>query len=451
MGYSKKKKDGSGKVMCLNIPIIINKGKEWKLNKKEQKEYNKKYDLLYDTFNNSRQISNKCLREISYVKHENAKLEIEFENGFIKKYTSIGGYLYGFIVTTEKDNNFSSYSNRRLANYCADSWETVRKKGGASIQIKNPIIPLAKEAISILETVPRDPEKGKYSIDQYIFRLKAFKATEDYPHNFLDFRSIISVKDAYKYDLLKDKILTGKYPICGSQITRKKNSGLFLDLSYIQPEKKSCLNPEIVMGVDLGVNIPVVCALKGTDWTYKIGWAEAFTAGRSKYRAVRRKKQKIYGNKAKFRQQTAEEKRWAKQIMHKITNDTINRALMWNAGTVHIEDLSGIKNRMIKQQKDSNEIPELSDLKRVVFMTYEFKRQLKYKAALHGIKVIEINPRNTSRRCSKCGNIDKNNRQPKKNQAYFKCTECGFQANADANAAINIAEATGKVITEGYK
>jgi transposase len=42
----------------------------------------------------------------------------------------------------------------------------------------------------------------------------------------------------------------------------------------------------------------------------------------------------------------------------------------------------------------------------------------------------------TSQRCSACSAVDANSR---KSQAEFRCTACGFSANADVNAAINIA------------
>lgn len=42
----------------------------------------------------------------------------------------------------------------------------------------------------------------------------------------------------------------------------------------------------------------------------------------------------------------------------------------------------------------------------------------------------------TSQTCCICGHIDKDNRQT---QEKFKCTECGFELNADHNASINIA------------
>lgn len=58
-----------------------------------------------------------------------------------------------------------------------------------------------------------------------------------------------------------------------------------------------------------------------------------------------------------------------------------------------------------------------------------------YKAKLSGAQVIEVDPRNTSRRCSRCGYIAKENRE---SQAVFLCKKCNHSINADHNAAINI-------------
>lgn len=45
-----------------------------------------------------------------------------------------------------------------------------------------------------------------------------------------------------------------------------------------------------------------------------------------------------------------------------------------------------------------------------------------------------VGPKYTSQTCSQCGNVDKGNR----NGIAFKCTACGYEANADLNAAVNI-------------
>ena len=51
-------------------------------------------------------------------------------------------------------------------------------------------------------------------------------------------------------------------------------------------------------------------------------------------------------------------------------------------------------------------------------------------------RVEKINPAFTSQRCSACGRVDRGSHE---SQAVFRCTACGFAANADVNAAINIA------------
>jgi putative transposase len=57
------------------------------------------------------------------------------------------------------------------------------------------------------------------------------------------------------------------------------------------------------------------------------------------------------------------------------------------------------------------------------------------KAESAGRVVIAVDPRNTSRTCSRCGHCAKGNRVT---QAGFRCLACGHEAHADVNAAINI-------------
>lgn len=65
----------------------------------------------------------------------------------------------------------------------------------------------------------------------------------------------------------------------------------------------------------------------------------------------------------------------------------------------------------------------------------QFGEFLHYKARLSGGQIIEVNARNTSRRCSSCGHVAQENRE---SQAVFLCKACGFSDNADHNAAVNI-------------
>jgi putative transposase len=65
----------------------------------------------------------------------------------------------------------------------------------------------------------------------------------------------------------------------------------------------------------------------------------------------------------------------------------------------------------------------------------ELRSIVEYKAAALGKKVVAIDPRYTSRTCSRCGFQKKVNR----NGRAFKCKSCSFQIDADLNASRNIA------------
>jgi IS605 OrfB family transposase len=62
----------------------------------------------------------------------------------------------------------------------------------------------------------------------------------------------------------------------------------------------------------------------------------------------------------------------------------------------------------------------------------ELRSIVEYKATTIGKKVVAIDPRYTSRACSKCGFKKKENR----NGRTFKCKSCGFQVDADGIAII---------------
>ncbi len=58
-----------------------------------------------------------------------------------------------------------------------------------------------------------------------------------------------------------------------------------------------------------------------------------------------------------------------------------------------------------------------------------------YKAALQGVRLAQVDPRDTSRRCPECGLIDKKNRRT---QATFRCVGCRYERNADLVGSWNI-------------
>ena len=62
-------------------------------------------------------------------------------------------------------------------------------------------------------------------------------------------------------------------------------------------------------------------------------------------------------------------------------------------------------------------------------------KRLQDKMDANGEKLVIVPAAYTSRTCHECGHVAKENRE---SQAVFHCVECGYMANADVNAAMNI-------------
>lgn len=111
-----------------------------------------------------------------------------------------------------------------------------------------------------------------------------------------------------------------------------------------------------------------------------------------------------------------------RDINHKVSKQIIDYATKHRKAIV-LEDLGSIKTskKCGKYVKNSN------------WSYYQLDTYIKYKASLRGIPIYYINPKYTSKKCSKCGKInDVSGKQ-------FKCNECGHLDHRDANAAFNIA------------
>ncbi len=66
---------------------------------------------------------------------------------------------------------------------------------------------------------------------------------------------------------------------------------------------------------------------------------------------------------------------------------------------------------------------------------YTLLMMIIYKVEQRGGRVVKVPPKSTSQTCSSCKHPDPANRI---SQACFRCTKCGFELNADTNAAKNI-------------
>jgi len=149
---------------------------------------------------------------------------------------------------------------------------------------------------------------------------------------------------------------------------------------------------------------------------------------RAKYKYLRQKLQSIgtRSAKRKLKRISEREKRFVTNTNHVISKSIVN--MPYNV--IAIEDLKSIrvqKRRINKQFKT-----KLNN-----WSFYQLEQFLTYKCELQGKKVILVDARYTSQKCSKCGDIRKNNRKG----FEYKCKKCGFELHADLNASRNIAQA----------
>lgn len=65
----------------------------------------------------------------------------------------------------------------------------------------------------------------------------------------------------------------------------------------------------------------------------------------------------------------------------------------------------------------------------------QLQNYIEYKAPLKGIRVVDVNPRTTSKRCNRCHSL-----HTERNGGFFECKRCGHTLDADLNGARNIAQ-----------
>ena len=167
--------------------------------------------------------------------------------------------------------------------------------------------------------------------------------------------------------------------------------------------------------------------------------------------------QRAFSRKVKFSQNWKKQKSKIGKLHQTIANirkDYLHKTttiISQNHAMIVIEDLQ-VKN-MSKSasgnlNKPGRHVKAKSGLNRSILDQgwFEFRRQIEYKQVWRGGDVLAVPPQYTSQRCSCCGTVSKENRQ---SQAKFACIACGYQANADVNAAMNILAAGHAVLACG--
>jgi putative transposase len=197
----------------------------------------------------------------------------------------------------------------------------------------------------------------------------------------------------------------------------KEYACISVTIPDIEPEKA-----DNYIGVDRNTTGHIaVAANPKTGKIWKLGKKGLHV--HKKYSNIRRTLQK-QGKYKKVKQIKDRESRIVKDLNHKISRKLIEVAKENNCG-IKLEDLTGIRNNK-KHTKSFN-----YSLNSWSF--YQLQQFIEYKAELHGVEVVYIDPHYTSKKCSICGQIGN------RNGKSFKCS-CGHVDHADVNAAFNIGQ-----------
>lgn len=258
-----------------------------------------------------------------------------------------------------------------------------------------------------------------------------------------EFDIVLGRRDNENINELKatlDKCIEGEYSICQSSIQFDKKKNIIINLVLDIPKSNGYTYIEgRTLGVDLGLNVPAYMSL-GDD-TYKkeaIGNINQFLKVREQMQDRKSKLQKslttVKGGKGRERKLQALtklrecESNYCKTFNHSVSKRIVQFAKKYKCQYINMEKLEkdGFPNQVLRN-----------------WSFYQLREMVKYKAKREGIELRLVDPAYTSQTCSRCGNIDSDNRPKKeKGQAYFKCTKCEFELNADHNAAINIARSS---------
>lgn len=131
---------------------------------------------------------------------------------------------------------------------------------------------------------------------------------------------------------------------------------------------------------------------------------------------IRRALKRTKGKESNFRRHTN----------HVISKQLVRTAKDTSRG-IAIEELTDIRGRTRFGRSQRAKISGWS--------FHQLRQFLEYKSRLNGVRLVTVDPRNTSRTCHECGHCEKANRHT---QEHFECQSCGHRVLADFNAARNI-------------
>lgn len=202
---------------------------------------------------------------------------------------------------------------------------------------------------------------------------------------------------------------------------RREDNDFYLHVTLRTPTQFSQGNR--VLGADLGIDNLAVTST-GTFFS-----GDDFSWNKHGYFRTRRSLQRKGTRSARrtLRQLSERENRYSQDYLHRVAKGIVREALEYDCNFIALENLENIRDRVPdwfpRQQRRLHE-----------WAFRKLQSYIKYKAREEGVRIVTIDPSYTSQECSKCGHTAQDNRHG----SSFHCQSCGYEVQADYNAAKNI-------------
>lgn len=186
-----------------------------------------------------------------------------------------------------------------------------------------------------------------------------------------------------------------------------------------------------VIGVDLGRS-DIATTSTGKAWN-----GFQLQATRDRYSRVRTNIQskRTRSSRRLARRLQGREQRYQKWINHNISKELVIEAKQLNAALA-FEDLTNIRESLNTKPRNKTERRRTNN-----WAFHQLRLFTNYKANIVGVPIVFVPPAYTSKTCSRCHYIhpETDKKKSYRNGKKFKCGHCGFEHDADINAAKNIA------------
>ena len=199
---------------------------------------------------------------------------------------------------------------------------------------------------------------------------------------------------------------------------RDGNWYLHASMRKVEAEPESESKHRTVLGVDLGVN-NIAVASTGRFWS-----ADEFNHWHNEYEKRRGSLQQCGSRHAHENIESVGRKETGRFeiYLHSVANELLEEAVEHDCSHIVLEDLTHIRENIPKATWHH------------IWAFRRLYKYVEYKAEEHGVEVVQVDPRNTSKRCSTCGFTHRDNRLGE----AFCCQKCGYENHADYNASKNI-------------